>query len=97
MTNVVIVEGDKTFGEGDDGTLQRVIATATLTIPADATHQYLITDWIDVFRDTADTVSVVPATGVTLSSAAATINKQCGFARFQKIADNKWIGWGDLG
>ncbi len=96
MTHILNIETDKTFGSGDDGTLHYVTARSNIKIPPDSTHKFKINDWIDVFRDTTDNVSVTPAsTAIKLSSIGRNIRK-LGFARFMKIADNKWIGWGDL-
>ena len=85
---------NKTFDDNDAGVLQRVTAAAILKIPA---GKFIVNDWIDVFRDSTATVSVVAeSTSVTLSSIGANISKRCGFARYLKISDNRWIGWGDL-
>jgi len=97
MTNTIAFSSNRTFGAGDDGVLMRITGAATLTIPADATHKFKINDVIDIFRDSTAAVSIVVAsTSVRLSAVGAFISKQCGWARFKKIADNRWIGWGDL-
>lgn len=96
MRSVVRVSGNKTLGVGDDGTLQLIDAQSIIKIPNDTEHNFLIYDSIEVFRDTADSVSVRADTGVTLSATGLNISTQCGFATYVKIADNKWIGWGNL-
>jgi len=93
---VIVVTGNKTLGSGDDGSLQRVTAAATITIPKDTTYKFVTNDQIDVIRNTTDAVSVVPATGVILNSAGTSISKPRGFVSLLKTGDNTWLGWGDF-
>lgn len=94
MTHVVIeVTGNKTLGVADGDTLQLVKSAATITFPKDVFALY---DSIEVFRDTASTVSAAAATGVTINSVGLDISVKCGFAKFVLIDTNTWIGWGNL-
>lgn len=95
--DVVTVSGNKTFGTTDDDSCQCVDAAATLTIPLDtADNIFLIGDQIIIFANTASTVSLATAGGVTLNSTGTDISKQYGSATIKKVGANEWIGWGDL-
>ena len=95
MSLIVDVNGDKTFGETDGGILQHVTATVTVTIAVDSNYKFLTDDWIDIFNDSTGVVTINGQDGMTISSKGNKII-QNGYARFTKIADNKWIGWGDF-
>lgn len=94
MTHI-IVPGNKTLGVNDDGILQLVRDTSIITIPNDSTYDFVIDDEIEIFRDTANVVRIVAASGVTIRAKGLNIDVS-GRATFKKIGANDWIGYGDL-
>jgi hypothetical protein len=96
MTGIITVTGNKTLGSGDDGTLQQVTSAAIITIPNDATYDFVIGDYIHLFRDTASAVSIAAGGGVTLKSIGTNLSSQNTYACLRKIAANTWIAWGSL-
>ena len=97
MTNTVMINSSKTLGEGDDGTLQCVTATATITIPKDTTWLFKIGDLINISANTTGIVSIAAeSTHVTLNAPGTNISPQYGRAILEKIDSNIWVAWGNL-
>ena len=92
MTNTVIVDGNKTLGEGDDGTVQCVEAAAIVTFPHEDTWKFVKEDEVEITSNTTSAVSLAGETGVTLT-ASPTITKGTGVkAKYQVI--NTYLIWG---
>lgn len=99
MTNLVIpVAGNKTLGSGDDGTLQRVNAAATITIPKETTFRFLDDDQIFIESNTTSLVSIAAEPGVTLETLGGALNLtgDTAFVTLRKISTDLWIAWGDF-
>ena len=89
MTNPKkIISPNKTFGSGDEGTVQYVIAGATLTVPNDTTHNFSNDTEIPIFLTTKDTVTVGKESGVTLTVTG--VMARFKLAILKKTASNTW-------
>lgn len=87
------VSDDKTFANGDDGTVCVATAEVQFTIPPDV---FRIGDILCILRNTASAVTIAAGTGVTILSPSLTVSRDKGFVSICKIDNNMWIAWGDL-
>lgn len=94
FSKTVIVSADKTFGEADAGTIQCIVSAVTLTIPASASDNFIVNDYIDIFNETASQIEVTAAGGVTFKKDAGALMHQYANARIVKTDNEEWIMWG---
>lgn len=94
MTNTVMVDGDKTLGEGDDGTVQCVEVEAIITFPHEDTWKFKKDDEFEITSNTTLDVSLAAEMGVTLTASPA-IAKGGGIkAKYQ--GSNIYLIWGSI-
>jgi len=97
MKNTVMVNGDKTLGEGDDGTIQCVGASAIITLPHEDTWKFKINDEIQIISNTAANVSVVGETGVmVIPLPSALITSKGSGVTVKYEGNNTYLMWGSL-
>ena len=97
MTNTVMVDGNKTLGEGDDGTIQCVEVAATITLPHEDTWKFKKEDEFTIISNTDSTVNVVGATGVRvipLSNASITAKGSAVKVKYE--SNNTYLMWGNV-
>lgn len=100
--NIVDVAGSKTLVLSDQGTIQRVTASAsaTITIPSHADVEFPVETQIEIIQYGTGAVTITGASGVTLramgSPSPIKIFAQYGFAALTKIANNEWLVTGAL-
>jgi hypothetical protein len=79
-----------------DAETQQVIPYASrITVPLNSSVAFPTGTTIDLFSQTADPVSVVPATGVTIQGNQG-LAGQYAMAHIRKIAADIWAMWGDI-
>jgi len=95
MTNTVLVKGDKTFGEGDDGTVQCVEVKAAIKLPHEDTWKFMKEDEFEIVSNTDSTVTVVGEKGVTLTSNLS-MSAKGNSIKIKYQGDNTYLIWGTI-
>ena len=81
----------------DEQTLIEVSATATITVPTNASVPFAIGTQINILATGAGTVTITPDTGVTINATPSLILRaQWSSATLIKRATNTWVLVGDL-
>ena len=93
MTNTVTVEGNKTLGEGDDGTVQCIEAVATITLPHEDTWKFLKDDEFTIVSNAGGDVSIVGANGVTLVPSNITLSTKGESLNVKYQGSNTYLVW----
>ncbi len=93
MTNTVIVDGNKTLGEGDDGTVQCVEAAATITLPHEDNWKFKKEDEFEIVSNTDSTVNIAGQDGVTLTTSPS-ITSKAGSMKVKYQGENTYLIWG---
>ena len=92
MTNTVPVFGDKTLGEGDDGTVQRVDSAADITLPHEDTWTFKAGDEFEIVSNTDSAINIVGEEGVTLTTSSSITTKgQSKKIKYQGV--NTYLIW----
>jgi hypothetical protein len=86
--------GTRTLALTDAETVQDITAAALVTVPLNSAVAFPTGTKIDLFSETADPVSVVPASGVTLLTESGQGMAQNAMAHLRKLAADKWAMWG---
>jgi len=90
--NTVVVDGNKTLGEGDDGAVQCVEAEATITFPHEDTWKFKKEDEFEIVTNTASTVKIAGEKGVTLTT-SPTVSAKGGSIRAKYQGGNTYLIW----
>lgn len=93
MTNTVLVTGNKTLGEGDDGTVQCIEAAAVITLPHEDTWKFLKEDEFTIVSNTSSDVSVVGENDVTLMPNGKTLSAKGESATIKYQGSNTYLVW----
>ena len=96
MKNTVMVDGDKTLGEGQDGTLQCVCVEATIKFPKESSWKYKKGDEFIVMSNTDGDVTITGEDGVTMIPAGVTLTTKSQSANVKYEGGNKYLIWGSL-
>ena len=92
MTNTVPVFGDKTLGEGDDGTVQLVNVAADITLPHEDTWKFKPEDEFEIVSNTDSAINIVGEEGVTLTTSSSITTKgQSKKIKYQGV--NTYLIW----
>lgn len=101
VASSIDVTASKTLALTDAGTLQKVTATSavTVTVPTDASVALPVDTEIEIVQYGPATVTITPASGVTLNSpdGARSVGTQFGAVSLKKMAANEWWMEGRLG
>ena len=92
MTNTVPVSGNKTLGEGDDGTVQRVDVAADITLPHKDTWTFLAGDEFEIVSNTDSAINIIGEEGVTLTT-SSTITTKGQSKRIKYQGNNAYLIW----
>jgi len=87
---IIDIFDDKIFGEGDDGTLHRVMEACCLKIPHDNTYDFQVEDRLYVKRLTDNQVEIVGEEGVTVNATGTKINRKNDAVLYVKVGANEW-------
>jgi len=93
MTNTVIVKGNKTLGEGDDGTIQCVEVSGTIKLPNESDWKFKKGDEFTVVSDAEGNVSIVGENGVTLVPRGITLSAKGTAANIKYEGNNTYLIW----
>ncbi len=89
--------GAYTLANGDQHDLIELNGTFTVTVPADATYDFLIGTQINILNIGTGVITTAGAAGVTLTgNPGLKLNGQWSGATFVKRAANTWVIVGDL-
>ncbi len=95
MTNTVSITGNKTLGEGDDGTIHCVDDEATVTLPHEDTWKFKKEDEFTVVANSTSTIKVTGEEGVTIMPLSKdTIIGKGGGVNIKYQGDNTYLMWG---
>ena len=95
MRNTISITGNKTLGEGDDGTIHCVDDEATVTLPHEDTWKFKKEDEFTVVANSTATVKVTGEDGVTIMPLSkATVIGKGGGVNIKYQGDNTYLMWG---
>ncbi len=96
MKNTVTVDGNKTLGEGDDGTIQYIGVNGTIKFPNESNWKFKKGDEFIVISDVDGNVSITGEEGVTFIPKSITLTAKGKNANVKYEGDNKYLIWGVL-
>ena len=92
MTNTVPVSGNKTLGEGDDGTVQLINGAADITLPHEDTWIFKTGDEFEIVSNTDSAINIIGEEGVTLTTSSTITTKgQSKKVKYQGV--NTYLIW----
>ena len=92
MTNTVQVSGDKTLGEGDDGTVQLINVAADITLPHEDTWIFKVGDEFEIVSNTDSAINIIGEDGVTLTT-SSTITTKGQSKKVKYQGNNTYLIW----
>ncbi len=92
MINTVPVSGNKTLGEGDDGTVQRVDSAADITLPHEDTWTFKAGDEFEIVSNTDSAINIMGEEGVTLTT-SSTITTKGQSKKVKYQGNNTYLIW----
>ena len=97
MGSTIMVYGNKTLGEGDDGSIQCVEAAAIIKLPLESTWQFVKEDDFTIVSNTDDVISIIGEEGVTVVPLSnATITSKGSAVNIKYEGNNTYLMWGSL-
>ena len=94
--STIIVDGNKTLGAGDDGTVQCIEVAATITLPGETSWKFKKEDEFTVVSNADGDVVIIGQDDVTLVPEGITLSAKGNSANIKYQGNNTYLVWGSL-